>query len=353
MGNDDDMASTPRAAPPFPHLGGSTSADRHSIISSLAVNQSLRMNLNCERNGKMDMVLNDRWSCCALVMMMLLLSSYCSVNARTIHNHLASNVLPPSQRKGQLRRAHSHNDYHQADPLYSALRNKIGSIEVDVFPSRNNDKLLVGHTILDLDILRTIDSMYLAPLLNLFRSRGKSLPKHILLLVDFKGNANRSIVLLHKALSPIRPFLSHVSSNGKLHRKILTIVISGNRPDEDTLTQHGDQIVFLDGRIFNDADVLNRSPNLVPLISISWQHLRLTQLAAQHNVLKTWTQRVHANGKQFRVWGAPNREDIWQYLEQQGVDWINIDDHARYARFAAATKSPSRRKQRRRSAVAI
>lgn len=58
---------------------------------------------------------------------------------------------------GEIRRAHSHNDYHQKEPLMAALRHGFASVEVDVFP--RGDVLLVGHTRLELNEKNTIDEM--------------------------------------------------------------------------------------------------------------------------------------------------------------------------------------------------
>ncbi len=57
-----------------------------------------------------------------------------------------------------IRRGHSHNDYHQRDPLKSALVHGLRSIEVDVFPL--GDELCVAHTRLELDEKKTINNLY-------------------------------------------------------------------------------------------------------------------------------------------------------------------------------------------------
>ena len=54
---------------------------------------------------------------------------------------------------------HSHNDYAQKHPFYTAWENHFDSIEVDVFPV--NGKLLVGHNDKELNPDRTIQSLYL------------------------------------------------------------------------------------------------------------------------------------------------------------------------------------------------
>ena len=56
-----------------------------------------------------------------------------------------------------IRRGHSHNDYHQNNPLKSALLHGLRSVEVDVFPLEG--ELFVAHTRLELDEKKTIQSM--------------------------------------------------------------------------------------------------------------------------------------------------------------------------------------------------
>ncbi len=56
-----------------------------------------------------------------------------------------------------LRRGHSHNDYHQENPLDSALQHGLRSVEVDVFPVYG--ELLVAHTRFELLDARNIDDL--------------------------------------------------------------------------------------------------------------------------------------------------------------------------------------------------
>lgn len=252
------------------------------------------------------------------------------------NSNLAYGKLLPNPRRQRTPRAHSHNDYHQESPLYSALQHGIASIEVDVFPRQNH--LLVGHSVFELSPTRTIDTMYLSPLQRLLRTSPMKLPRHILLLVDFKGNPDQSLAMLDEALRPLKPFLSRVDSRGAWRRNRLTVLISGNRPRRLTSK---DRYLFLDGRIVHSRQDQPTTPLLLePLVSVSWQQVQLAQLRRNYSksrslpVLKEWANRVHAQGKHFRVWGAPNQEHVWQYLIQQGVDWINIDDHGRFAKFS-------------------
>ncbi len=59
--------------------------------------------------------------------------------------------------KDIIQRGHSHNDYHQKNPLQSALMHGLRSVEVDVFPMEG--ELFVAHTRLELDESKTIENM--------------------------------------------------------------------------------------------------------------------------------------------------------------------------------------------------
>lgn len=61
-----------------------------------------------------------------------------------------------------LLRAHAHNDYEHARPLYDALDHGFTSVEVDVYLV--NDQLLVAHDPTQLQFDRTLQSLYLDPL---------------------------------------------------------------------------------------------------------------------------------------------------------------------------------------------
>jgi hypothetical protein len=159
------------------------------------------------------------------------------------------------------------------------------------------------------------------------------------LLVDFKGDPAKSIVLLQQALQPLRPFLSRVDKKGVFHRGPVTVLISGNKPTEQQLLSGGDaaagdRFLFLDGRendIHEEADT-----TLMPMVSIPWRAMykhRLVGRAGEY--MRTMAAKAHEQGKLLRIWGAPNEESVWRQMLQNNVDLLSIDDHPGFARFAA------------------
>lgn len=279
-----------------------------------------------------------------------------------------------------IRRGHSHNDYHQEDPLSSALKHGLNSIEVDVFP--RDETLLVAHTRFELKKTRTIENMYVAPILNMLRrsgmmsadprvsveedsrpfpdavrehkkginlfefgrgrrDRNSPLDHHdddaLTLLVDFKADPEKSVSLLHKALEPLRPYLSKIDRDGNLRKGKLTVVVSGNRPRAESLTSRdgsGERFIFIDGRshdIHSESDSM-----LVPMVSLPWRKLQLARLIGRGDkYMRTMAQKAHEQGKRLRIWGAPNCESLWTQMVRNNVDLLSIDDHRKFARFAS------------------
>ena len=64
-------------------------------------------------------------------------------------------------------RIHAHNDYQKPEPLTNALRHKAFSIEADIYLSGNT--LLVAHDKKELTTAKTLDSLYLQPIIESFR----------------------------------------------------------------------------------------------------------------------------------------------------------------------------------------
>lgn len=231
-----------------------------------------------------------------------------------------------------------------------------------------------------------------------------------ILLVDFKSNPNIAAELLNQVIQPLKPYLSKVK-NGKFYKGSVTILVSGNRPSEDSLYvnavnnvdyidgNHNDtgikkiasnrfltqnyrggestnpnqkleqhrltekifehiflgksqlcgwtedmkvskhkkgleRYLFIDGRIKD----LHREEStiLIPLISLNWSTVRLHRLFGKGDeYMKRYADLAHSQGKKLRIWGAPNTESVWRSMMRNDIDWLSIDDHARFAKFAS------------------
>lgn len=72
-------------------------------------------------------------------------------------------LLTHAQQYSVNKNAHSHNDYLQPQPFYTAYANRFASIEIDVF--LKNDSLYVAHEEKEIKAGHTIQNLYLKPLL--------------------------------------------------------------------------------------------------------------------------------------------------------------------------------------------
>ncbi len=222
----------------------------------------------------------------------------------------------------------------------------------------------------------------------------------LILLVDFKADPNISAKLLNRAIEPLKPYLSKVK-NGKFYKGKLTVIVSGNRPKEESLfdqvdytmsydnivskallneksssfglkevdehvttrpfgfanvmlrqTRHNNQpnktekpsnkannerFLFLDGRP-NDL-YQQKSTSMYPLISLNWSTVQLYHLLGKGDeFMKRCADLAHSQGKRIRVWGAPNVEPVWRRIMRNNIDWLSIDDHDRFAKFASKSR---------------
>lgn len=79
-------------------------------------------------------------------------------------------AVPATENTKALARAHAHNDYLHERPLLDALNDGFCSVEADVFLV--DGKLLVGHGRAELRSQRTLETLYLDPLLIRVRENG-------------------------------------------------------------------------------------------------------------------------------------------------------------------------------------
>ncbi|HLO79789.1 MAG TPA: hypothetical protein VK166_02455, partial [Chitinophagaceae bacterium] len=137
-------------------------------------------------------------------------------------------------------RTHSHNDYEQKEPFFAAYREGFNSIEADVWLA--DGKLLVGHDQKDLQASRTLEDLYLKPILaKLKENKGRPYPqkgKELQLMIDIKSEATATL----DALTALIRKYPDLAKNKKL-----TVTISGNRPPEDKWSSYPAFIHF-DGR---------------------------------------------------------------------------------------------------------
>ena len=142
---------------------------------------------------------------------------------------------------------HSHNDYWRRVPLFSAI--EVGCIGVEADIWLFDDELYVGHSVASLTRNRTLDSLYINPLLDILSKqnpRSTILPDDIsqphgvfdtdpeqslILLIDFKTSGSALWPHVQSALQPLREKNYMTRFNGtKMIRGPITVVGTGNTP---------------------------------------------------------------------------------------------------------------------------
>jgi alkaline phosphatase len=214
--------------------------------------------------------------------------------------------------------AHAHNDYMHPVPFYTAWNAGFGSIEADVFPV--NGVLLVSHNKEALDPKRTLDSLYLNPLLNELQNHRH---RKVNLLVDIKEDYKNSLAILLQELRPLKKYLV----SDKNPQNPLAILISGERPPPAEYKNYPGYIFFDDDlKLFHSPAEWKR----VGLVSLSFQ--RYSSWNGDGEIPDNDKQKlvhvidsVHQGGKKIRFWAAPDNQNSWRRQMDLGVDLIGTD----------------------------
>ncbi|MGP4001063.1 phosphatidylinositol-specific phospholipase C/glycerophosphodiester phosphodiesterase family protein [Streptomyces sp. 8N706] len=249
---------------------------------------------------------------------------------------------PAAGHPAPLRRAHAHNDYEHTHPLADALQHRFTSVEADIWLV--GGKLLVGHDIGDLTPDRTLESLYLDPLLDrVTANRGyvySGHPVSLQLLIDLKNDGEATYRELHRRLRPYRSILS-TATGGTVRTGAVTPVISGDRAAREPMEAQHLRYAFYDGRLDDLGTGVPAS--FIPLISadwtagFSWRGVG-GMPADEREKLHDIVAEAHAHRQRVRFWAVPDapgpeRDAIWHELLHAGVDHINTDDLAGLERF--------------------
>ena len=213
---------------------------------------------------------------------------------------------------------HAHNDYDQPEPLTNALRNKAFSIEADVYLTSRG--LLVAHDRKDLPTAKSLDSLYLQPIIELFKKNKGAISEDSnyapVLVIDIKDSAVAVLAELIKLLDPYRSVFDR-----SVNAKAVQVVISGSRGAVSKWVSYPSYI-FFDGRPKEVYD--NATLQRVAFISDSYFNYIIIQDSTNSRI-EQLTQKVHSMGKLLRVWGIPDNHDSWKNMRELGVDIINTD----------------------------
>jgi alkaline phosphatase len=250
-------------------------------------------------------------------------------NKLLISSLLLTNIVNAQYRVNT--NAHSHNDYLQQQPFYLAHSNHFASIEIDVF--LKGDQLLVAHTKEDISPLRTIESLYIEPLLRELKLNGGKPYNNndkLQFLIDLKNGGDTALKVLEQKLKPIREHFD-VAKNPNAVR----LVISGDMPVPAHF-ENFDPIFFFDGRAgvnYTPAQLKRIAFVSAPLQQFTvWNGLGRMVHEEQKRV-KQFVDSVHNVGKPVRFWGAPDTRTTWLAFMKLNVDYLNTDMPGEMAKF--------------------
>ena len=226
-----------------------------------------------------------------------------------------------------LANAFSHNDYRRKRPLVDALNNGFRYVEADIYLRKG--KLIVAHILPCLKKKRTLETLYLKPLLEYVQDSNVSHQLNLsplTLMIDIKSDADKTYQALLVMLEKYKPILSNYA-NGQTTFRNVTIVITGHQPSE--LIKNCDSgFVFLDDNLRNVSSYA--ATDLYPIASCKYSSLlkwkgKGKMPAAETRRLAFYVAEAHKNGSKVRLWAAPENKEVWSELLKCNVDLINTD----------------------------
>lgn len=220
--------------------------------------------------------------------------------------------------------AHSHNDYEQKTPFLLAYNAHFGSIEADIWAV--NGDLFVAHERAKITPEKTMESLYILPIVNFYRANNgkawKDSKANFQLLIDLKTGVEPTLSLLVEKLKKYpEVFDPAVNINA------VRVTITGNRPKPEEFNKYP-AFIFFDGNIDKkyDKDQLKRvalySENLGNFTK--WKGAEAIPEKEEAR-LKQIIDSVHGIGKTIRFWNAPDMPAAWKKLINLKADYLNTD----------------------------
>ncbi|EXJ93442.1 hypothetical protein A1O1_01834 [Capronia coronata CBS 617.96] len=280
-----------------------------------------------------------------------ILSNTHNSDAYTYPTDLTRGIVP--------KRIHSHNDYWRDVPFYTALSVGAVSVEADVW--LYDDTLFVGHEESALTPARTLDSLYIQPILNVLKrenpnSRFVSSPptrngvfdtssgQTLYLFIDVKTAGNTTWPVVVEALQPLRDANYLTTWNGThVTPGPVTVVGTGNTPlDQIQPVQQRDYFFDANLALLNDTQA-NITASVSPVASTQFSRwigdingttFNETQLA----LVRAHIAEANSRGILARYWDTPawplsTRNAVWTTLIEEGVGLLNADDLPQAAGF--------------------
>lgn len=267
---------------------------------------------------------------------------------------------------------HSHNDYDQDIPLFSALSAGCAGVEIDVWYS--NDDAEIGHT--SPTSGRTMKAQYVDPIRAILDHNNGGSPgsngvfsaepnRSLDILVDFKTSDDETLDAVVAALQPLRDggYLSYFDGSDFVEKQV-TVSCSGNAPFDRIASGDGvpDRDVFYDAKVdewdskYSDQNSNYASANFKDAIGNPGSVDSFSQ--DQKDAVSAQVGPAHDAGLLVRYCKKPKPSHhmakpgvrrsmltfsaidelpgdyMWEPLAELGVDRLNADDLSDTARLA-------------------
>lgn len=219
---------------------------------------------------------------------------------------------------------HSHNDYAQQKPFFTAFANQVDQMEADIFLV--GDSILVAHSKRELKPSNTLFSLYLHPIATAFKkynNRVSDDKKYTFnLMIDVKDSWTSTYPALKREIEKY----GSLFDRGK-KKQAIQIVISGSRPEHSTFKTYP-KWLFFDG--LPNVEYAKKDLKRVTMISDNfasyskWKGVGEISEVDKQKLIKV-ISAAHQLRKPMRFWGAPDTETCWKLLAELGADIINTD----------------------------
>ncbi|MDR2274267.1 MAG: alkaline phosphatase [Sphingobacterium sp.] len=217
---------------------------------------------------------------------------------------------------------HSHNDYWQSQPFYTAYYAGMQSIEADIF--LRDGKLMVAHDAKEIKAEHTLKALYLDPVAKLYRKNGAAAfadkTKQLQLLIDVKESYKQTLPVLVKTLEQYGDLFNPVKNPNAIK-----VIVTGGRPKPEGFKDYP-KWLFFDGEVNWNYDAASLAQTgLISADLKDYTDWNGKGLPENIPAIKQAIAKADSLGLRFRFYGTHDSPNAWQQLINLGVYWVNTD----------------------------
>ncbi len=217
---------------------------------------------------------------------------------------------------------HSHNDYWQSQPFYTAYYAGMQSIEADIF--LRDGKLMVAHDAKEINAEHTLKALYLDPVAKLYRKNGAAAfadkTKQLQLLIDVKESYKQTLPVLVKTLEQYGDLFNPVKNPNAIK-----VIVTGGRPKPEGFKDYP-KWLFFDGEVNWNYDAASLAQTgLISADLKDYTDWNGKGLPENIPAIKEAIAKADSLGLRFRFYGTHDSPNAWQQLINLGVYWVNTD----------------------------